>query len=689
MRRLLRRRGPGRDTRLIASAIALLLLVGRTGVWSADLRTGVWFADSRTDTRSALRAVRRAQDRAPLSIKITSPLGRTGISGPIRIVARVTGDPKLSISPVQFYVDGKLIGEDKDGQPFAVEWVDENPFEVREIAVAVQDSLGEVARDSILLRPLDVTESTSVASVLLEPSVADKDGRPVNGLLATDFRLFEDDVPQTLDLAAPDLEPATYTLLIDSSQSMSRRMDFVIDAARQLPPRLRGNDQVIVAPFRDQLGVVTGPTQDRDTITGAIEAIQASGGTAILDAVTAVTKQLRTIDSRHIVVLITDGYDEHSEGSFELAIEQIRASKATVYVIAIGGVAGVSLTGERLLKRLAAETGGKAFFPARDFQLTEVHGLIAADVQQRYVVTYTPTNQKLDGTWRKIRLETMDPTHVVRVRAGYFAPAPPPIRPQLELTIRDANRQHVDVGLEDLVVVEDGVEQTVEAFQEALAPVSIVMVLDSSGSMRRDAPALMEAARSFVSAVRPQDSLGVMMFADRPMLVQDLTTKHEATLEAIAQYQALGGTALYDALAEGLERLKRIEGRRVVVVMTDGRDENNPGTAPGSVRTFDQVLKTLKEADATVYAIGLGPNVDRQPLERVAKESGGEAYFPIEVASLATEFQRVLEDLRRRYVISYTSTNPMRDGAWRRVEISARRPGIVIESKGGYFAPAK
>jgi VWFA-related protein len=634
-------------------------------------------------------ALRTQSQRASLTIKITSPLGRTGITGPVRIVARVTGDPQSTISPVQFYVDGKLIGEDKDGQPFAVEWVDENPFEVREIAVAVQDSHGEVARDSILLRPLDVTESTSVASVLLEPSVADKTGRPVNGLVAKDFRLFEDDVPQALDMAAPDVEPATYTLLIDSSQSMSRRMDFVIDAARQLPSRLRGNDQVIVAPFRSELGVVTGPTQDRDTITGAIEAIQASGGTAILDAVTAITRQLRAIDSRHIVVLITDGYDENSESSFDLAVENIRASKATVYVIAIGGVAGVSLRGETLLKRLAAETGGKAFFPARDFQLSEVHGLIAADVQQRYLITYTPTNQKMDGTWRTIRLETYDPTHVVRVRAGYFAPAPPPIRPSLELAIRDVNRQHVDVGMEDLVVVEDGVEQTVEAFQEALAPVSIVMVLDSSGSMRKDAPALLAAARSFVSAVRPQDSLGVMMFADRPILVHDLTTKREASLEAIEQYQAIGGTALYDALAESLERLKRVEGRRVVVVMTDGRDENNPGTAPGSVRTFDQVLGVLKEADATVYAIGLGPKVDREPLERVAKASGGEAYFPVEVASMAAEFQRVLEDLRRRYVISYTSTNPMRDGAWRKVEITARRDGIVIESKGGYFAPAK
>ena len=637
----------------------------------------------------ALTARLAAQERTPLTIKITSPLGRTGITGPVRVVARITGDPKSSISPVQFYVDGKLIGEDKDGQPFAVEWVDENPFEPREIQVAVQDSFGNVARDSVILRPLDVTESTSVASVLLEPSVTDKTGRPINALTVNDFRLFEDDVPQQLEVVSQDIEPATYTLLIDSSQSMSRRMDFVLDAARQLPERLRPDDQVIVAPFRKELGVVTGPTKDRDTITGAIAAIEASGGTAILDALIAATKQLRAIDSRHIVVLITDGYDENSEGGFDAAIEAIRASKATVYVIAIGGVAGVSIQGETLLKRLANETGGHAFFPARDFQLPEMHGRIAADVQQRYLLTYTPTNQKMDGTWRKIRLETTTPTHVVRVRSGYFAPAPPPVRPSLELAIRDSNRQHVDISMEELVVVEDGVEQTVEAFQEALAPLSMVLVLDSSGSMRKDAPALIEAARSFIATVRPQDSLALMTFADRPTVVHDLTKDRQESLDALGKYQAVGGTALYDAVAESLLMLKQVQGRRAVVVMSDGRDENNPGTAPGSKRTFDDVLKVLKDADALVFTIGLGPNVDRVPMETLAKSSGGEAYFPLEVASLAAEFQRVVEDLRRRYVISYTSTNPMRDGAWRKVEISAKRDGIVIESKGGYFAPNK
>ena len=625
----------------------------------------------------------------PLSVRITSPLGRTGLTGATRIVARVTAPQGAVLSAIQFFVDGQLVGEDKDGPPYAAEWVDENPFVPREIGVAVADLDGAVARDTVLLRPLEVTDAAMVSSVVLEPSVVDETGHPVNGLRPDDFIVLEDGVRQTIDLAVPDSVPATYTLLIDTSQSMARRMDFVRDAARQLPTHLREGDSVMVAPFATTLGTVTGPTADRDTLGEAIDRIEAKGGTAILNALVSAAGQLRAIDSRHVLVLITDGYDENSDVRFERALDAIKATKTTVYVIAIGGTAGVSLTGEAMLKRLAAETGGRAFFPAREFQLAQVHGLIAADVQQRYVITYTPKNQTQDGTWRSIAVKTTTPTHKVRTRAGYFAPEPPPVRPQIELTIRDVNRQTVDIGPDDLIVIEDGVEQQVEAFQEAVAPVSVVMALDSSGSMKRDAAQLMDAARGFVAALPPKDNLALMMFADTPVIVEDLSTDRDATLAAIAKYQAIGGTALYDALFDSLSRLRHAEGRRVIVVMTDGRDENNPGTAPGSTHTLAEVLGLLKDVGAMVFGIGLGPKVDREPIEKITQASGGEAYYPEDVSLLAGEYTRVLENLRRRYILRYTSTNPLRDGKYRKVEVHAKRDSIVIGGQKGYFAPAK
>ena len=89
-----------------------------------------------------------------------------------------------------------------------------------------------------------------------------------------------------------------------------------------------------------------------------------------------------------------------------------------------------------------------------------------------------------------------------------------------------------------------------------------------------------------------------------------------------------------------------------------------------------------------MFCIGLGPNIDPQTLKTIAAESGGEVYFPQDGVTLAEDYRRVIENLRRRYVITYTSTNPSRDGQWRDVEIRTQAPGTVVNSRGGYFAPA-
>ena len=668
MRYVLRRRDTGREHgRLTTAGLAAVVTAGSL----------------------LLAAPAQKPAEGALGVQITSPLGRTGLAGPIRIVARVMAKADVELSLVRFYVDGQTVGDDKDGPPYAVEWIDDNPFVPREIVVDVQDMSGNTARDTVNLRPLEVMDEAHVSSVLLEPSVLDKGGRPVNGLTAADFQVYEDGVPQTIDSAGPEVEPATYTLLIDSSQSMARRMDFVRKAASELPSLIKEGDTVLVAPFSRSVGVVTGPTKDQATISDAIAGIRSSGGTAILDSLVEIATELSPLQGRQAVVLITDGYDEHSATEYERTLEALKASRVTVYVIGIGGVAGISLDGERLLRRLAGETGGRAFFPAKEVQLADVHALITADVQYRYLLTYTPSNQKLDGTWRTIEVTTADPTQKVRFRPGYFAPAPPPIVPQVELTIRDTDRRFVDVSVDELVVLEDGVEQKVEAFQEALTPVRIALLLDASGSIRRDVEQVREAARMFVSSLPKQDRLAIMLFSDKAEFEHDITGIREWTFEAINKYQANGGTALYDAMFTAFERLRREEGRRAVVLLSDGRDENNPGTGPGSVRTYDEVLASLKEAESLVFAIGLGPRVDREKLQEMADKSGGEAYFPENVQSLAGEYRRILENLRRRYVITYTSTNSKHDGAWRKVEIQSKRPGIVVETRGGYFAPTE
>lgn len=624
----------------------------------------------------------------PLSVRITSPLGRTGLPGAIRIVARVHAGGG-AVQRVRFYVNDAYIGEDDEGPLYAHEWVDENPFDATAIRVEAMDAAGRTAIDKIDLAPFEVIEVSEVSSVLLEATVTDAQGRFVRGLTEHHFRLSENGEPQTLDLARPETLPAVFTLLVDSSQSMHRRMDFVREAAGRLSGYLGPKDRVLVAPFSRTLGALTGPTADLLTVRYAIDKIRAQGGTAIVDSLASAAKIAAGLEGRNAIVLVTDGYDEDSEGELAEAIEAVRRSHATLYVIGVGGAAGISLKGERFLKSLAAAGGGRAFFPSREEELPAVHELVARDVQMRYLVSYTPTNQRADGTWREVALTTTDPEYIVRTRPGYRAPSPPPVRPSLEFTVTDRSRRIFDVSRDDLVVLEDGVAQDVDTFHEAIEPVSIVMLLDASGSMVKAAESVKVAARSFVDAVRTEDSLSVVLFADAPITEHDLTRDRAESRRAIDGYVARGGTALYDALCDALLRLEKGKGRKVVVALTDGRDENNPGTAPGSLRAVQDVEDLMRRSGAAIYTIGLGPRVDATLLERLAVESGGESYFPEDVSTLRHEYDRIVENLRRRYVLSYSSTNPERDGEWRAVEIRSAIPDTVVRSPGGYFAPAR
>ena len=138
---------------------------------------------------------------------------------------------------------------------------------------------------------------------------------------------------------------------------------------------------------------------------------------------------------------------------------------------------------------------------------------------------------------------------------GYFAPDPPPIRPTFEFTIQDSARNYMDVTAADLEVLEDDVPQQIDTFQEAVDPVSMVLTLDSSGSMKRATEVVKATAREFVLAVRPEDNLAFITFADEPKFEHVLSTNRKWSLDAINKYTANGGTALYDALDRKSTRL--------------------------------------------------------------------------------------------------------------------------------------
>ena len=629
------------------------------------------------------------QSTAPHTVRITSPLGRTGETATVRIVVQVQRPPDTASSPlkVRFYVDNALVGT-VDAPPYALPWLDENPFEKRDIRVEAEDSTGQIARDSVTLPAFEIAEQEEVGRVLVEAGVYDSNGRAATRLDPKTFRLREDGELQTLDVVARETYAMNVVLLVDNSQSMQRRMAEVRKAAERFALSLDKGDTVTVAPFHTELATITGPTNDVATIEEAIAAMRAGGGTAILDSVYNAVKLVDDMPGRRIIVLVTDGFDENSTLKLQQVIEQAQRARISVYALAIGGVTGVSLNGETTLRQITSGTGGRVFFPWRDNELAAIARDVAEDAHNRYLMTYTPSNQKKDGTWRTITVEVPE-GYKVQARPGYRAPLPPPIRPTIEFHVTNAEQEYVTLAATDFVVVENGVEQKVESFHEALDPVSIMLTLDASGSMVKAAGTVRETAREFVRSVRKEDRLALVTFADAVRIEHPLSVDRAQSMTAIDTYVASGGTALYDGLWDSLLHLKKESGRRAIVLLTDGRDENNPGTAPGSVHTFQEVLTLTREVGATIFAVGLGPKLDGAVLQQLAALSGGQAYFSADVNELSATFARIVENLRQRYVVSYSSTNSDRNGEWRTVEIRPREPGLVVTATEGYFAPAE
>lgn len=634
----------------------------------------------------AIGATAQRPSDSKSTLTITSPLGRTGLVTTVRIVAQIAVAPDVLLSPVEFFVDGVKVGTVASGPPYAVDWTDQNPFERRVIVAQAGDSTGQTLRDEVILPPFEVEERAEVKSILLETGVYDKSGNSIANIPPEQFSVEEDGLLQTIDLVTTETVPTDVVILVDNSQSMAMRMDFVRRATEGIVAGMRKNDRAIVAPFNAHVGTITGPTNDSRTIGEAINAMRAGGGTALLDSITDATKLLGNSEGRRVLVLITDGYDENSRATLQQAMNSVEHVQATVYAVGIGGAAGIALKGADTIRAIAESSGGRVFFPSRAQDLLLAANSVSKDAHSRFLVTYTPKNQRKDGSWRSISVHVPG-DYRVRARNGYFAPAPPPIRHTTEFTVLDGSRRYVDVSAQDLDVFENGVAQKIDTFQEAVDPVSIVLTLDQSGSMKKSAELVKQTARDFVLAVRPEDSLAMILFADRPIFAHALAINRQWSLDAIDKYTPLGGTALYDSLWNSLSTLRGVKGRHAIVVLTDGKDENNPGTAPGSVHTLEEVLALNKQVGASVFAVGFGNGADRGALERIATETGGQAYFAIDAANLGAQFRRIVSDLRRRYILAYTSTNSTHDGEWRTVDIRPKAADHYTLSLGGYFAP--
>jgi len=242
-------------------------------------------------------------------------------------------------------------------------------------------------------------------------------------------------------------------------------------------------------------------------------------------------------------------------------------------------------------------------------------------------------------------------------------------------------------------VYEDGVPQTIASFRHEDLPVSLGILIDSSGSMYDKRQAVDQASLDLVKLSNPEDEAFVVDFSWEAFIDQDFTGDIGKLQQGLSYIKSSGGTAIYDALVASADYLSKNakHPKQVLLVVTDGEDN-------ASSATLEQAIRRIQDFDGPViYCVGLlfGQDEDkgesrhaRRVLETLAQETGGQAYFPKSLKEVDPIAKEVAEDIRTQYTISYHSTKSPTLGGYRQVHVDAKEKGfgkLSVRTRSGYF----
>lgn len=263
---------------------------------------------------------------------------------------------------------------------------------------------------------------------------------------------------------------------------------------------------------------------------------------------------------------------------------------------------------------------------------------------------------------------------------------------EVHATVKDRDgRPVLNLLQENFEISEDGARQTIRLFRHEDTPVAVGLVVDHSGSVGRKLAQVVAAARVFVEASRAEDQMFVVNFNEHvSMGLPDKTpfTSHPDELAwAITHTETTGMTALYDAVLAAREHLRiASHDKKALIVVSDGGDN-------ASTQTLDDVLKMARQSSIIIYAIGIFDrnDPDRNPdvLRRLARATGGEAYFPEELSDVVAIGERIAREIRTQYTLGYTSPGTAKPGSYRKIRVSVRAPEygrLSVRAREGYIA---
>jgi Ca-activated chloride channel family protein len=245
---------------------------------------------------------------------------------------------------------------------------------------------------------------------------------------------------------------------------------------------------------------------------------------------------------------------------------------------------------------------------------------------------------------------------------------------------------------ENFEVFEDKVRQELISVSSEDVPVSVGIILDVSGSMKNELATAVQAAITFMKGGRYDDEYFLIEFADRPAVVADFTRDIGRIQVRAAFSRARGETALYDAVYKGLHKLNEGSNpKRALLLISDGEDNR-------SRYTYANVREYVKEKNIQMFAIGItdGWNAyevgqGQELLRKLASLSGGNSFFPPSASDLENICRSIARELKNQYLLSYHSTNPHKDGEWRKIKVTAayEKNKLTVRAKPGYYGPPR
>jgi len=249
------------------------------------------------------------------------------------------------------------------------------------------------------------------------------------------------------------------------------------------------------------------------------------------------------------------------------------------------------------------------------------------------------------------------------------------------------------LGKDAFTVFENGVPQEIKQFKREDVPVSMGLIIDNSGSMRDKRAKVEAAALALAKDSNPEDEVFVVNFNDEAFLDlphgKDFTSDVKELEEALSRIDSRGGTAMRDAIRMSIDHLKEKahKDKKVLVVVTDGNDNS-------SVVTLENLVKAAQQSEVLIYGVGILGEEERREaaraqraLKALAEATGGEAYFPKELADVDKIAHQVARDIRNQYTIEYTPSNSAMDGTYRQIKIAVKAPGNpTVRTRSGYYA---